>query len=47
MNIYVDNMMRMHLTLFATVFDCADDLIRLKKVLNTRIQINTPLLYFR
>jgi len=31
---YVENMMRVHLTLlFTAVFDCADDSIRLKKVL--------------
>jgi len=44
---YIDNMMRMHLTLFVTVFDCADDSIRLKKVLDTLIQIITTLIYFR
>jgi len=39
--------MRVHLTLlFTAVFDCADDSIRLKKVLGTRIQINTTLIYY-
>jgi len=41
----------MHLTLFAAIFGCADDSIRLKKVLDTRIQINAKLIlviyYFR
>jgi len=41
----------MHLTLFAAVFGCEDDSIRLKKVLDTLIQINARLIlvmyYFR